>query len=65
MDERENLVARRQILGAVLLAMENAPRVLQVCANASGDNDVVATALAAAFGISEFEAQIILDMQVK
>ena len=56
-DERENLIERRRILPVTLLAVEQAARVLEVCASASGDNASLVRALAKAFEISDFEAE--------
>lgn len=65
MDERENLIERRRILAVTLLAVEQAPKVLEVCASVSGDNASLVRALAKAFEISEFEAEVITTIQVR
>lgn len=65
MEDRETALIRRQIVGVLLLAAEQAPKVLQVCGEASGDDESLVRALAEAFHISEFEAGFIPDMQVR
>jgi len=65
MDGRENLLERRRIVSLMLLAAEQAPRLVEVCASVSGDESSARRVLAEAFGVSEMDAQFILDMQVR
>jgi DNA gyrase/topoisomerase IV subunit A len=63
--EFENLQGRRQILQALLFATENAIRIVEFCASSSPDAAVTARDLAEAFDITEFQADVILTMQVR
>lgn len=63
MDEQQHLEMRRQVVAVKLFAAENAARVMHACAAPSTDGPEAA--LVEAFGLSDFEAQVILDMQVR
>lgn len=65
MNEHQSLIERRKIASAMLLAAENASVVLGVCAATAGGVGAVSAAIAAALGIGESEARIVLDMQVR
>lgn len=51
------------MIEAILLAAENAEQVMRVCSTAAAGT--AGDALAEDFGISDLQAQVILDMQVR
>jgi 8-oxo-dGTP pyrophosphatase MutT (NUDIX family) len=62
---RSNLLARRRIIEAYLAVSEQAPKLLEVCASARGDDDDLRRAVAAAFGIHGEEVDAVLSMQIR
>ncbi|MER7795843.1 hypothetical protein [Microbacterium sp. NPDC096154] len=66
MDERQNLIDRARIVRAMLMAVENAPRLLEVCATADADDHAeLVAAVADEFDIDSLEADVILNMRVR
>ncbi|MGF2948990.1 hypothetical protein [Microbacterium alcoholitolerans] len=65
MDETQNLLGKRWIVGVTLLAAEQAQRVLEICATTSGGEKDLNRALREAFDIGELDAEVILSMQVR
>ncbi|UNK70285.1 hypothetical protein [Microbacterium sp. H1-D42] len=65
MDDRQNLLGRRWIVGVMLMAAEQAPRILEVCAATPGDEKDLNRALREAFDIGEMDAEVILSMPVR
>jgi hypothetical protein len=47
MSEKQNLQGRRWLLGITLMAAEQAPRILEVCATTEGDDAALNRALCA------------------
>ncbi|WP_344054924.1 hypothetical protein [Microbacterium lacus] len=64
-EDRDNLLARREILRAYLLVLERAGELLQVCASVDGDAAAARSAVIEAFGVSEIAADAILHLQVR
>ncbi|MCM6762672.1 hypothetical protein NB037_09620 [Rathayibacter sp. ZW T2_19] len=64
-DERQNLVARAEIVSAYIRALADPEKLVRVCANASGDRDDERAAVAAEFGVGDMVATAILDLQVR
>lgn len=64
-EDRENLLARRQIVSALLLALENVDKLLDVCAKVQGGVAETQAAVAEAFDVGEIEANAILALQVR
>lgn len=64
MDELKNLRARHHIISALIFAVENIDRVVEVCAMTSAVGDEVTRVLADAFGFTTTQAQSVLAMQV-
>lgn len=56
---------RQQIVLALLYAAENPARVIEVCATAETSGDELTRTLADACGLSMFQADVILTMQVR
>jgi len=63
MDEMSNLLVRRDIVRAYLLALDHTPELLAVCAASSGEEDA-RRRLRELFGISDVQANAILRLQV-
>jgi hypothetical protein len=65
MSEKQNLQGRRWLLGITLMAAEQAPRILHVCATTEGDDAALNRALCAELDISPIDAEVILSLQVR
>lgn len=65
MSELESLKGRRQILHALLFSVDNAHAIIEFCASASPDAAIAADTVAGFFGITEFQAEVILDMPLR
>lgn len=65
MSELQDLVGRQQMVSAMIYAAENAAQVIEICSAPSRAGDNIARRLASACGLTEFQAEVILDMQVK
>lgn len=65
MSELRNLQGRVQIIRALIYATEHASEVLSFCLSVSADHAVTARELADFCGVSEFQAEVILDMPVR
>lgn len=65
MSDLQNLVKQRQMVAAILLGADNYQEVIQICATTKGDLEAVTRVVMGKFGITEFEAHVILDMQIK
>ncbi|MEJ1088441.1 DNA gyrase subunit A [Microbacterium sp. Mu-80] len=63
MTDLRNLRGRREMIEAILLAVENAEQVMRICSTAAAG--AADEALADAFGISDLQAQAVLDMQIR
>jgi len=64
-EDRENLLARREIVAAYVKVLERPEELLRVCRDAPGDTAAAVSAVAEAFEVSDIAAQAILDMQVR
>lgn len=64
-DDRDNLLARREILRGYLTVLERAGELLEVCASVDGDSAAARSAVIEAFGVSEIAADAILSLQVR
>jgi DNA gyrase/topoisomerase IV subunit A len=64
-EDRRNLGARAEIVRAYIKALEDPEKLLQVCANVSGDVDDARTAVTTEFEVSDMAADAILALQVR
>lgn len=64
-EDRNNLLARREILRGYLTVLDRASELLQVCASVDGDAAATRSAVIEAFGVSELAADAILHLQVR
>lgn len=64
-EDRDNLLARREILRGYLTVLERAGELMQVCASVDGDAAAPRSAVIEAFGVSEVTADAILHLQVR
>ncbi|WP_301110373.1 hypothetical protein [Microbacterium sp.] len=65
MSELQELLGKRQMLTAMVLAAEHRETVMNICATIDGEASDVMQALVSELGVDEFQAQVILDMQLK
>ncbi|WP_152545331.1 hypothetical protein [Microbacterium sp. CH12i] len=65
MSELENLRGQRQVVAAMLVAANNYQMVMRICASTTGEIEDVTRSLMKELDISDFEAKVILDMQMK
>lgn len=65
MSDIQDLVGRQQMVSAMIYAAENAAQVIEICSTSSATGESIARRLADACGLTEFQADVILDMQVK
>ncbi|WP_431075006.1 hypothetical protein [Microbacterium phyllosphaerae] len=64
-EDRENLLARREIVAAYVKVLERPEELLRVCRDAPGDTAAAVSAVAEEFEVSDIAAQAILDLQVR
>lgn len=64
-DERRNLTGRKRMIGAALTALDDLPRLLDVCAAVEGDDDDTRRAIASAFDMDDVEVDSVLTLQVR
>jgi DNA gyrase/topoisomerase IV subunit A len=64
-EDRQNLLVRREIIGAYLTVLGRPADLLHVCAGVSGDYNDAKSAVAEAFDVSEIAADAILHMPVR
>lgn len=64
-EDRGNLLKRREIIAAYVVALERPEELLRICAHTPGDTASAVVAVAEAFDVSDDAAQAILDMQVR
>lgn len=65
MDPLQNARARGELLDAIIVAMENADRVFEICANTTRDDDDLRSEIARALALTDIQAAAILDLQVR
>lgn len=65
MSELQELLGKRQMLTAMVLAAEHRETVMNICATINGEASDVVQALGNELGVNGFQAQVILDMQLK
>lgn len=65
MDDRENALARRHIISAMLHAAEHQDELLRTCATVEGDIASANAAIRKAFDVDVIQANAILTMQVR
>lgn len=65
MDDRENALARRHIIVAMLHAVEHQAELLHACATVDGDFASANAAIRKAFDVDAVQADAILSMQVR
>mgnify|MGYP003419746919 FL=1 len=64
MSDVQNMIERRRIMSALVLAMENIETVVRLCATTPGDRDAVVAALAKEFSWNAIEARAVGEMQL-
>lgn len=64
-EDRQQLLARQEILSAYVTALDRVEDLLRVCARVRGDGDDASSAVAEAFGVSRVAADAILTLQVR
>jgi DNA gyrase/topoisomerase IV subunit A len=64
-DDRQNALARREILEAYVKASTRLGELVEVCSSVTGDVDQLRNAVQNAFKLSPYAAQAVLDMQVR
>lgn len=64
-EDRNSLLARREILRAYLTVLERTGELLQVCASVEGDAAAARSAVIDAFRVSDLAADAILNLQVR
>ncbi|MFC4139106.1 MULTISPECIES: DNA gyrase subunit A [unclassified Microbacterium] len=62
MSDLQVLRARHDVIAALLVAAENAEHVMRICSSAAPD---AADELVRTFGVSDLQAQAILEMQLR
>lgn len=65
MDDRENALARRHIIVAMLHAAEHQAELLHACATVDGNFASASAAIRKAFDVDAVQADAILSMQVR
>ena len=63
--DRENALARREILAAYLKVLDRLEELVEICSTVEGDTDELRSAVQQAFGISPIAADAVLAMQVR
>ena len=63
--DRANLLVAREIVAAYLVAIERSEELLQLCADAMGDDNALRSAVIDTFGVSEIAADAVIAMQVR
>jgi DNA gyrase/topoisomerase IV subunit A len=61
----DNLRGRQLVISALILAVDNRDRVLEICATTDGDVSHVRAALVREFKLDPMQADAILGMQVR
>ena len=65
MDDRQNLLGKRWIVGVMLMAAEQGDRVFEICSTTAGEEGDLNRALCEAFGIGAMAAEVILSMPAR
>lgn len=65
MDDRENALARRRIIVAMLHAAEHQDELLRACATVEGDAASANAAIRRAFDVDIVQADAVLSMQMR
>jgi DNA gyrase/topoisomerase IV subunit A len=63
--ELQNQKGRREMVNAFIYAAENAARVVEICSTTAASDEDLPRVLADACGLTMFQAEVILTMQVK
>lgn len=64
-DDRQNALARREIVAAYVEVMDRLPELVEICAAVEGDTQDLRSAVQRAFELSPFAADAVLSLQVR
>ena len=64
-DDRQNLLARREIVVAYIEVLDRLAELVDLCSTVAGDTQELRTAVEEAFGLSPMAADAVLSMQVR
>lgn len=64
-DDRDNALARREIIGAYIEVLDRLDVLLETCSAVEGDAQELRSSVQEAFGLSPRAADAILSMQVR
>ncbi|GAA5201806.1 hypothetical protein [Microbacterium jejuense] len=64
-DDRQNTLARREILAAYIDIINRLGELIEICSAVEGDTEELRKAVQASFGLSPVAADAVLSMQVR